>query len=1518
MMSSQLKQKGEALTEEEVRELAEVHQHGWLKSVIAEAPTNSDSDTSQFRHETNSEVENEMKRQKVESEEMKGEKRKTKREGKSRAEAKSSMVRTDSWVSQHSLPQPLDAHNNNTRPYKQDPHGVRDGLLAETDEESQQAEAEDKTLELLEDSSGDDDSGVFLFSNFTKEGVYMVRQSEDKMKTFTCEASGAGGLDTCCSRTIAGTSWFDEYLTLLKPEDRKKVEGPMASKVTFQFGDGGQLNSGGKYYIPVELHGHKVKLAVEVVQSDIPLLISHTTMSRAAMVLDTGRKTVTVFGVTRPMQQTTLGHPIISVIPRSPAPFAEGVLLTHQTQQFMKVPELSEIRAEAWMGLHHWKNATDVPPDQQRKMIKKVHDQAGHMAKAKLKFFLKKCSIEWDEGLMNKELDKLEQNCEGCILKKKKPARPVACIPVADGFNQCVGVDLKIGKDGIILYVIDMWSKLIAARFVPSKKSSDIIEALLECWVSVYGSFQRSIHDNGGEFIGAAFKEFCDLFGIQDGTSGAHSPWSCGVVEIHHAITDRTYEALRRDFPHYRKEVLLQWAVMVKNSMPSATGWSPFQAVYGTNPQLPSLMTTNIAGMREEVTCEQLVQNMNALAKARVRFNQALCDTSLSRMLKAKVRRNQTVFKLDDKVYWRSPKSVENWRQGKVLAVDGKVLWIRDGTHIHRVSSDMTIKKGEEFDKNGKLVSDELKQDRANNNKERNVTAPRPWKYSVDEEEEYRRSVSLGAPADEPLLPVPDEPEDPPQGPSGTAPATDSQQSTIDDSQEDSPGAPSGHNYANGEGLQRPAGPHAQVNTQPASAASNSIMSEEQTSDEPPPPENLQTFLFDNYGDPNRRHGVEDGLSGSTPVDENLAQPDRDAEAVMVRAEMADQRREHYTRRAARLASTGASPTGGATKKTRQRRGSSTSAKKFPNSTLPKLNVNKGDIIIHEGVRCKVTERMKKAGGMFNYYNLQPQDGSAPYRADLERSEYQTLVVNDNHHQVLITTVNAREEVHMAIIPYNQHGSADCVEAKKEEIEKIVEKFNAVEVVDDVGQFRISCRFVLWYKKHSDGTIQTRARLVARGYEEKDDIPSDSPTLDQINLKLIMLIAQAKNMRLVTADVKSAFLQGLPLTEREVVVKPPKEAGLPKNKLWKLRVSLYGLDDASLRFHWKVKQVFKKLGMKQSKYDPALFYDRDGQGQLNGIIGTHVDDFLMAGAENWIDKMVEKIKVHFLLGKVEKKDFLYCGYRIKQEAGRITMDQREYAAEVPQLVIAPSRKKEKDMPVTDAERKQIRAAAGKMGWLARATRPDLIRAQVEASARVTRAVVSDLKDVQKALAKIQNVDSIAIVPKLPADPDNWVVHLATDASWQALLDGGSTAGRVIFISGAKASFPIFWSTNRIRKVCQSAQTAEIMALNTGMSEADYVREMINEITGKYIPVVAFIDNANAYKSIISNTAAQDKGVRLQVAVARQALQQGELEAVRLVEGAKQLADGLTKATADCTDLLRVVQTGVNVEALMMN
>ena len=65
----------------------------------------------------------------------------------------------------------------------------------------------------------------------------------------------------------------------------------------------------------------------------------------------------------------------------------------------------------------------------------------------------------------------------------------------------------------------------------------------------------------------------------------------------------------------------------------------------------------------------------------------------------------------------------------------------------------------------------------------------------------------------------------------------------------------------------------------------------------------------------------------------------------------------------------------------------------------------------------------------------------------------------------------------MNIIPFHMHENQECVQAKKDEVKKIAEEFKAVKVVDDVGQFKISSRFVLWHKKHSDGRVQVEISL---------------------------------------------------------------------------------------------------------------------------------------------------------------------------------------------------------------------------------------------------------------------------------------------------------------------------------------------------------------------------------------------------------------------------------------------------------
>ena len=182
----------------------------------------------------------------------------------------------------------------------------------------------------------------------------------------------------------------------------------------------------------------------------------------------------------------------------------------------------------------------------------------------------------------------------------------------------------------------------------------------------------------------------------------------------------------------------------------------------------------------------------------------------------------------------------------------------------------------------------------------------------------------------------------------------------------------------------------------------------------------------------------------------------------------------------------------------------------------------------------------------------------------------------------------------------------DITMAKKNELDKLAQ-FNTYEEVAEQGQRTLSTRWVITSKEG-----KTKARLVVRGFEEKDlEIPRDSPTVGKGAMRIFLSIAGLEQWTVKTTDIKSAFLQGKEL-DREIFVKPPKESGTPKPKIWKLKHGLYGLKDGARQFYDSVKEVLLKLGFIQCRLEPAVFYFQE-QKKLKGMICCHVDDFLHAG-----------------------------------------------------------------------------------------------------------------------------------------------------------------------------------------------------------------------------------------------------------------------------------------------------------------
>ena len=83
---------------------------------------------------------------------------------------------------------------------------------------------------------------------------------------------------------------------------------------------------------------------------------------------------------------------------------------------------------------------------------------------------------------------------------------------------------------------------------------------------------------------------------------------------------------------------------------------------------------------------------------------------------------------------------------------------------------------------------------------------------------------------------------------------------------------------------------------------------------------------------------------------------------------------------------------------------------------------------------------------------------------------------------------------------------------------------------------------------------------------------------------------------------------------------PPPEANV-KGCVWRLLRCLYDLNDAARQFYYSVVEELIKLGCVQSVLDPALFYKKGKNGNLVGLLVSHIDDFLHAGEDIYLMRM---------------------------------------------------------------------------------------------------------------------------------------------------------------------------------------------------------------------------------------------------------------------------------------------------------
>ena len=371
----------------------------------------------------------------------------------------------------------------------------------------------------------------------------------------------------------------------------------------------------GRYSLPVVIAGKEATVNTDVVESDIPLLLSRTAMKKAAVKMDLENDTATIMGKEVAINLTTSGHYCIPIDKSEEVP-VENVCAV---------------------------NLEILSKQDRIKTLLKLHRQFAHQPKNRLIALLKDADV-WKEDY-EEIIEQINEECELCKIYAKTPSMPVAGVPMASKFNEKVAMDLKLWNGCWLLHIIDMWSRYTLSTFVDRKRPANIIDALMTQWIGKFGVVKALMTDNGGEFNSDEMRDITSVL------------------------------KLEADFGKINSQTLLSWANMARNSLQMWNGYSSHQLVFGENPNLPNIMNNKLPALQGTTSSEVFAQHLNALHAAHKAFIQTEADERIRRALRNKARASEKIFENGERVFYkRERKRAVAWtRDSRISRWKGSV-----------------------------------------------------------------------------------------------------------------------------------------------------------------------------------------------------------------------------------------------------------------------------------------------------------------------------------------------------------------------------------------------------------------------------------------------------------------------------------------------------------------------------------------------------------------------------------------------------------------------------------------------------------------------------------------------------------------------------------------------------------------------------------------------------------------------------------------------------------------------------
>ena len=164
---------------------------------------------------------------------------------------------------------------------------------------------------------------------------------------------------------------------------------------------------------------------------------------------------------------------------------------------------------------------------------------------------------------------------------------------------------------------------------------------------------------------------------------------------------------------------------------------------------------------------------------------------------------------------------------------------------------------------------------------------------------------------------------------------------------------------------------------------------------------------------------------------------------------------------------------------------------------------------------------------------------------------------------------------------------------------------------------------------------------------------------------------------------------------------------------------------------------------------------------------------------------------------------------------------------------------------TESEVKALGAVAGSLSWVARQCRPDEAETASTLQGSVSRAVVKDLYDANRAVNRLKQTEDVGLLIHAIPLVNLRIVSISDAALDMDRPDGSTQGGFMVGFTtselhqqGSAAMSPMSWSSHKVKRSVSASLAGEVFMVSEGLAECEWISGVLESaVCQDYDPTV---------------------------------------------------------------------------------